>query len=55
VLDALAESPAAAWRNQAEYRLKRIERKLERHDHPRLPIEEVSGSRAVGTRSRSRI
>jgi uncharacterized protein YprB with RNaseH-like and TPR domain len=28
VLDALAERPAARWREQAEYRLRRIERKL---------------------------
>jgi uncharacterized protein len=41
VLDALAESSAAAWRQQAEYRLHRIERKLARHDHPRLPIDDA--------------
>lgn len=41
VLDALAESPAATWREQAEHRLNRIERKLARHDHPKLPMEDT--------------
>jgi hypothetical protein len=31
VLDALAENPAPHWRGRAEYRLKRLEMKLERH------------------------
>ena len=43
VVDALAENPAATWRELAEYRLQRIDRKLARTVHPKLPIDEIDG------------
>jgi hypothetical protein len=39
VLDALAEAPATAWRDQAQHRLNRIDRKLSRGTTLPLPME----------------
>jgi uncharacterized protein YprB with RNaseH-like and TPR domain len=41
VLDVLADSAVPKWRERAEYRLQRLERKLARPTHPRLPIDDA--------------
>ena len=38
VLDVLADTAVPKWRERAEYRLQRIDRKLARHTDPMLPI-----------------
>jgi len=41
VVDALADTVVPKWRERAEYRLQRLDRKLARPTHPRLPIDEA--------------